>query len=48
MALPGAAYELPVGPHDEWMLLYGGCCIDEDNPRWVCLDCEHRWGKRGE
>ena len=25
----------------------GGCGVSDDNPRWQCMECEHRWGKRG-
>jgi hypothetical protein len=21
----------------------GGCIVTGDDPRWVCLDCDHRW-----
>jgi hypothetical protein len=24
----------------------GGCCVGEDDPKWACPACEHRWGRR--
>ena len=23
----------------------GGCCIDEDSPKWQCRDCNKEFGK---
>tara|TARA_B100000686_G_scaffold338066_1_gene410048 strand:- start:452 stop:670 length:219 start_codon:yes stop_codon:yes gene_type:complete len=23
----------------------GGCCIDEESPKWKCQNCEERFGK---
>ena len=25
----------------------GGCCIDEDSPKWQCRDCNKEFGKVG-
>jgi hypothetical protein len=25
----------------------GGCCIDEDSPKWQCRDCSNEFGKVG-
>jgi len=26
----------------------GGCLIGNDDPKWECNDCHHRWGTRDE
>ena len=26
----------------------GGCCVMPDSPVWLCLACDHRWGRLGE
>jgi hypothetical protein len=26
----------------------GGCLIGNDDPKWECNDCLHRWGTREE
>jgi len=26
----------------------GGCTISDNDPKWRCNDCYHRWGKRDE
>jgi hypothetical protein len=26
-------------------LVTGGCCIDEDSPKWQCRDCQNQFGK---
>ena len=23
----------------------GGCCVDDNSPKWKCRDCEERFGK---
>ena len=28
-------------------LVTGGCCIDEDSPKWQCRDCKKEFGKVG-
>ena len=28
-------------------LVTGGCCIDEDSPKWQCRDCRKEFGKVG-
>jgi hypothetical protein len=40
-------YGLP-GPEaikeaEEGLIALGGCCVDDDNPRWKCKACEHEW-----
>jgi hypothetical protein len=27
-------------------IVLGGCCVSNDDPKWECTDCFHRWGKR--
>ena len=24
----------------------GGCIVSDNDPKWECNDCKHRWGKR--
>jgi transposase len=24
----------------------GGCCVSNNDPKWACTDCYHRWGER--
>jgi len=24
----------------------GGCILSENDPKWECNDCSHRWGKK--
>ena len=45
-------YGYPVPPqnekeHEKWEkeVVLGGCCIDDDAPKWACKDCEHWFGK---
>jgi len=26
----------------------GGCCISDNDPKWECIKCNLRWGKRHE
>ena len=28
---------------EEGLFALGGCCVDDDNPRWKCKACEHEW-----
>ena len=28
---------------EEGLIALGGCCVDDDNPRWKCKACEHEW-----
>lgn len=30
---------------EKGLVKLGGCCIDDDSPRWHCNDCQHDWGK---
>ena len=25
----------------------GGCCVEEDSPKWQCRDCNKEFGKAG-
>ena len=27
-------------------IAFGGCCVSDNDPKWECNDCGHRWGKR--
>ena len=38
--LPGV--EL-AGQAEEGLIALGGCCVDDNNPRWMCKACEHEW-----
>ena len=29
-------------------IVAGGCLIGNDDPKWECNDCFHRWGARDE
>jgi len=29
-------------------IVSGGCLIGNDDPKWQCNDCLHRWGTRDE
>ena len=29
-------------------IVAGGCIIGNDDPKWQCNDCLHRWGTREE
>jgi rubredoxin len=29
---------------DRGEVVLGGCCIEDDSPRWQCRDCGHEWG----
>lgn len=40
-------YGLP-GPEaikeaEEGLIALGGCCVDDNNPRWKCKACENEW-----
>jgi len=28
---------------EEGLVALGGCCVDDDNPRWKCKACENEW-----
>jgi len=28
---------------EEGLIALGGCCVDDDNPRWKCNACKHEW-----
>jgi hypothetical protein len=27
------------------MVVIGGCCVTDHDPRWRCTNCGHAWGK---
>jgi hypothetical protein len=29
-------------------IVLGGCCVTDNDPKWECNDCNHRWGERDE
>jgi hypothetical protein len=29
-------------------IVAGGCLVTDDDPKWECTDCYHRWGEREE
>ena len=29
-------------------IVLGGCCVTDNDPKWECNDCLHRWGTREE
>jgi hypothetical protein len=31
---------------EEGKVALGGCCLSENDPAWICNDCEWTWGKR--
>ena len=33
--------------HDK-KIVSGGCLISDDDPKWECTDCHHKWGIRDE
>ena len=33
---------------DEKKIVFGGCCVSENDPKWECTDCHHRWGSDSE
>ena len=26
-------------------IVLGGCCVSNNDSKWECTDCGHRWGK---
>ncbi len=26
----------------------GGCCVSDNDPKWECIDCYHKWGERDD
>ncbi len=26
----------------------GGCCVSDNDPKWECTDCYHKWGERDD
>ena len=29
-------------------IVLGGCLITDNDPKWECNDCNHRWGERDD
>jgi len=29
-------------------IVSGGCTLSNNDPKWECIDCSRRWGKRDE
>lgn len=29
-------------------IILGGCLVTDNDPKWKCNDCNHRWGERDE
>jgi hypothetical protein len=29
-------------------IVLGGCLVTNNDPRWACNNCHHRWGEREE
>jgi hypothetical protein len=27
-------------------IVLGGCCVTDNDPKWKCNDCHHKWGER--
>jgi len=32
----------------EKKIVLGGCLVTDNDPKWECNDCNHRWGERDE
>lgn len=37
-------YGLPSPGTSSKNVVSGGCCIDDDSPKWHCGRCRHEWG----
>ena len=35
---------LPAGPV-RGQVVYGGCCLPVNPPKWACKTCNHEWGR---
>ena len=33
---------------DEKKVVLGGCLISDNDPKWKCVSCSHRWGERDD
>jgi len=33
---------------DQGKITLGGCCVSDNDPKWECNDCYHRWGERDD
>ena len=29
-------------------IVLGGCIVTDNDPKWECNNCDHRWGERDE
>ncbi len=29
---------------DKKEIVMGGCMVTDHDPKWECIDCQHRWG----
>ncbi len=40
--LPAETEEIAKAVHEK-KIVFGGCCVSENDPKWECNDCYHRW-----
>lgn len=33
---------------DQGKIVLGGCLVSNNDPKWECNDCHHRWGERDD
>jgi hypothetical protein len=33
---------------EEKKIVLGGCIVTDNDPKWECTECYHRWGERDE
>ena len=33
---------------DKKEIVLGGCIVSDNDPKWKCNDCHHRWGERDD
>ena len=46
--LPGGNIEAYAKAIENKEIVGGGCLIGNNDPKWECNDCLHRWGTREE
>ena len=46
--LPGGNIEAYAKAIENNEIVCGGCLIGNNDPKWECNDCLHRWGTREE
>ena len=46
--MPGGNIEAYEKAIENKEIVPGGCLIGNDDPKWQCNDCLHRWGTRDE